>query len=157
MICASTKFDALLLEVTLQSDGLCEIRHWGRNNLWCRNLLLFVANCHVSHRVQMITLGQHTPFQKQRKSKSSRYLCWETITLGNLMKEDLLCIQNPIKVQTLCTMDRECPEGVFVESTAVSVCPALALSACYTFFGRRDFDITEIDIDGRLTLPLTAA
>ena len=31
-------------------------------------------------------------------------------------------------------MDRECPEGVFVESTAVSVCPALALSACYTFF-----------------------
>ena len=31
-------------------------------------------------------------------------------------------------------MDRERPEGVFVESTAVSVSAALALSACYTFF-----------------------
>ena len=42
--------------------------------------------------------------QKQRKSKSSIYLFWETITLRNLIKEDLLCIQNPIKVQTLCTI-----------------------------------------------------
>ena len=32
------------------------------------------------------------------------------------------------------SMAGEHPEGVFVESTAVSVCPALALSAFYTFF-----------------------
>ena len=77
----------------------------------------------------MITLGLHT----LSKTEKIKVLCWETITLGNLMKEDLLCIQNPIKVQTLCTMDRECPEGVFVESTASTVCLLHFLQTSFEF------------------------
>ena len=38
------------------------------------------------------------------------------------------------QTSNLVSIDREHPDGVFVESTAVSVSAALALSAFYTFF-----------------------
>ena len=45
-----------------------------------------------------------------------------------------MCVGMSSQNSSRKTMAGEHPEGVFVESTAVSVSAALALSACYTFF-----------------------